>query len=137
MENPDEVVTVNYSACIEVNIAGPTECLKDTDPGYNTWKQLGSPKCWCYVHQCQGDADGTAVFGRYVALSDLNILKDGFGKTVVELESIQNGLCGDFDHTAVFGRPVALADLNILKANFGVMGLPDCPMTNINYWEAP
>lgn len=138
MENPDEVVTVNYSACIDVNIiTEEPECLKDTDPGYNTWKQLGSPKCWCYSHQCQGDADGTAVFGRYVALSDLNILKDGFGKTVVQLESVPNGLCGDFDHTAVFGRPVALSDLNILKANFGVMGLPDCPMTNINYWETP
>jgi hypothetical protein len=140
MEDPDEVVTVNVvPPCLFIDVpdAVPPECLKTTDPGYNTWTQLGKGPCWCYRHQCQGDADGQAAFGRYVALSDLNILKAEFGKTILELQGMGSNGCADFDHLLAFGRPVALSDLNILKANFGVGSLPDCPMTHINNYEEP
>jgi hypothetical protein len=137
MENPDEVVTVNYPAvCLDVVVDGE-ECLKDTDPGYATWEALGKGDCWCYRHQCQGDADGVAAFLRYVNLEDLNILKAEFGKTITELQAADSHGCADFDHTVTFGRPVALSDLNILKANFGVAGLPDCDDTHINEWKEP
>ena len=138
MEDPNEVVNVNVPvSCLGISI--PTthhQCLQATDPGYLNWIELDCPACWCYRHQCQGDADGLAAFGRYVALSDLNILKNEFGKTVVELSGMIGG-CADFDHLSAFNRPVALSDLNILKANFGVSGLPDCPMTYLNYYESP
>lgn len=135
MESPDEVVIVNLPGAICLDWTD--ECLKDSDPGYLTWQALGNPNCWCYRHQCQGDADGQATFGRYVALSDLNILKAEFGKTIAEILAIPSSGCADFDHTSTFGRPVALSDLNILKANFGVGGLLDCDMANINEWREP
>lgn len=135
MESPDEVVIVNLPGAICLDWTD--ECLKDSDPGYVTWQALGNPNCWCYRHQCQGDADGQATFGRYVALSDLNILKAEFGKTIAEILAIPSSGCADFDHTSTFGRPVALSDLNILKANFGVGGLLDCDMANINEWREP
>jgi hypothetical protein len=131
MENPDEVVKVNFPDPICFYFCS---CLKYTDPGYDIWVQYGKFDCWCYRHQCQGDTDGLATFGRYVALADLNYFKAGFGKT---LEELAGELCCDFNHTMTFGRPCGLDDLNILKANFGVMGLPDCPMTHINYWIEP
>jgi hypothetical protein len=136
MEDPNEVVTVNFPEALYV-CGWHFPCLRYTDPGYNTWQLLGEPDCWCYRHQCQGDADGLATFGRYVALSDLNILKAEFGKTITELQNSGNQGCADFDHVLTFGRPVGLSDLNILKTNFGVSGLPDCPMTHIDHWEEP
>jgi hypothetical protein len=137
MENPDEVVTVNYPAvCLDV-VVEDEECLKTSDPGYATWEALGKGDCWCYRHQCQGDADGIGAFGRWVALADLNILKAEFGKTILELQNAGSNGCADFDHIVTFGRPVALSDLNILKANFGVSNLPDCDDTHINEWKTP
>ena len=135
MESPDEVVTVNLPGAA-ICIDWSTECLKDSDPGYVTWQALGNPPCWCYKHQCQGDADGLAAFLRYVNLSDLTILKAEFGKTIAELVAMSGG-CADFDHIATFGRPVGLSDLNTLKANFGVAGLADCSMTHINEYKEP
>jgi hypothetical protein len=120
------------------------ECLKRTAFDYSAWATYGKPNCWCYHKQCRGDADGLLTFGRPVALSDLNILKAGFGKTVTELFGIPNGFCGDFDHVTTFGRPVALSDLNILKFYFGIIdaSVPKCDQIPIitgpyNFWTKP
>jgi hypothetical protein len=120
------------------------DCLKRTAFDYSAWAAYGKPKCWCYHKQCRGDADGLLTFGRPVALSDLNILKAGFGKTVTELFGIPNGFCGDFDHVTTFGRPVALSDLNILKLYFGTIdaAVPKCDQPPIitgpyNFWTKP
>jgi hypothetical protein len=104
------------------------DCFPQTHEDYQLWVNYGKPACWCYIRQCHGDADGLSTFGRPVALSDLNILKAGFGKTVTELFGIEYGFCGDFDHEAAFGRPVGLSDLNILKQYFGALEaqVPDC-----------
>jgi hypothetical protein len=96
---------------------------------YETWVQWNKPECWCSPIQCHGDADGLSTFGRPVGLSDLNILKAGFGKTFTELFDVPDGICADFDHEAPFGRPVALPDLNALKEYFGIPETqvpPDC-----------
>jgi hypothetical protein len=118
-------------------VTDTNECLKDSDPGYITWEACGKPDCWCYRHQCQGDADGFAEFGRHVGLNDLRILKAEFGRTITELQNMGSHACADFDHLTTFGRPVALPDLNGLFYNFGKPDLPNCPMTHLNYYIDP
>jgi hypothetical protein len=138
MENPDEIVTVNYpSPCVFIDVNfPPDECYMETGPGYETWALCDKPDCWCYCHHCRGDADGCESFGRPVGLSDLNCVKSCFGRTINEIYPFNcNCICCDFDHQTTFGRPVALSDLNILKANFGEIFLECCPMTHLNYYE--
>jgi len=98
--------------------------LKDSDPGYATWVDFGKPDCWCYRKQCHGDADGQLTFGKPVMLTDLNILKAGYGLADTDLKTKSYGgypaVCGNFDHQKTFGKQVMLADLNILKAYYGL-----------------
>ena len=133
--------TVPARADVDITAAQVTDtndCLKASDPGYSTWEALGKGNCWCYRHQCQGDAVGFAEFGGiYVSLVSLNVLRAEFGKTITELQNAGSHACADFDHLSAFGRPVGLSDLNILKANYGVRYLPDCPMTHLNFYTEP
>jgi hypothetical protein len=131
MEDPNEIVEVNLPDLFCVLVSTQTDCepwWQDCligvrpwrDGEYEYWVLINKPECWCYHRQCHGDADGLLTFGRPVSLSDLNILKAGFGKTVTELFDVPDGFCADFDHKTTFGRPVSLADLNTLKQYFGV-----------------
>jgi hypothetical protein len=139
MENPDEVVTVNYSACIEVNIAGPTECLKATAPEYPAWEQWGKPDCWCYARQCRGDADGIKTGPFWVAIPDLNMFRAAFNKSDLVLETVTNGICSDNDHAKTGPFRVAIPDLNTFRLYFNKpeLSVPECDNTNYNFWETP
>jgi hypothetical protein len=137
MENPDEVVTVNYPVCIEVNVPeGEVECYKNPlNADYAEWDAVGKPNCWCYTRQCHGDADnamgGGPKTGYYaVGPGDLNILiagwlvlEPGFGPGI---GSIPNGICADFAHDQGGGPKtgyyrVGPSDLNILIASWLVL----------------
>jgi hypothetical protein len=134
MENPDEIVQVNFPGLF---CFGPQPCtgccgcyegMADCD----VWELVGSPACWCYPRQCHGDADdlmgGSSKTGFYaVGPTDLNILiagwlvkEPGFGPGIA---SIPNGICADFAHdqggSAKTGfYRVGPTDLNILIANW-------------------
>jgi hypothetical protein len=141
MENPDEVVTVNYPpVCLDVCVPGEIECYKG-QPDYGIWDAVGKPDCWCNLRQCRGDADGTlhgTPIGGYfwVGIPDLNILVSAW--QVKEppkgagIDSVPNGICADFDHT-LHGTPiggyfrVGIPDLNILVASWQVKEPPKGP----------
>jgi len=136
MEDPDQVVTVNYSECIDVNIA-PGECYWGM-ADYDQWDAVGKPECWCYQRQCRGDADGlkqgSALAGyMYVGTNDLAILISGW--KVLEppkgpgITSVPGGACADFDHakqgSALAGyMRVGTNDLNVLIAHWKVLEPP-------------
>lgn len=135
-------VTVNgLPLSITIPDDGPTECLKDTAPGYATWVAFGKPDCWCYAKQCKGDANGKALLNKAVNITDLNILKAAYNKTVTELQTVLvgdvPGICADFNHVGLLGKQVNITDLNTLKINYNNLGVPDCDMTNHNFWIVP
>jgi hypothetical protein len=146
MENPDEVVTVNYPECIEVVV--PTECMKTTATEYGDWVTWGKPNCWCYRKQCMGDLNGASFFGKPVTLTDLNLFKLAFNKTDAELALVTDGICADLNHAAFFGKRVTLTDLNTFKLYFNKAEAEvpccdadgDCILTSeddLNNWETP
>jgi hypothetical protein len=141
MENPDEVVTVNYPVCIEVNVPEPItdECMKDTAPEFPEWEQWGKPLCWCYARQCRGDADGIKTGPFWVAIPDLNMFRAAFNKSDLVLENVVNGICSDADHIKTGPFRVAIPDLNIFRAYFNKpeLSVPECPMDNYNWFETP
>ena len=137
MEDPDEVVTVNYPApCLFVNVPEPEDddCYAG-QADYAEFEAVGKPLCWCYTRQCHGDADdamgGGPKTGYYaVGPGDLNILiagwlvlEPGFGPGIA---TIPNGICADFAHDQGGGPKtgyyrVGPTDLNILIANWLVL----------------
>ena len=145
MESPDEVVTVNLPAGLPI-ICAPDECLKDTDPGYDAWKNTwGSPDCWCFKKQCKGDINGASFLGKPVTLADLNTFKLAFNQIDSVVAGIAGGICCDLNHTAFLGKRVTLADLNTFKLYFNVLeaSVPccdadgDCVLDsgdNYNFW---
>ena len=141
MEDPDEVVTVNYpSPCVFIDINDtPTECLKEDAPEYDEWVAWGKPLCWCYAKQCRGDINGSSFFGKPITLTDLNIFKLAFNIVDQELALVTDGICADLNHTAFFGKRVTLTDLNIFKLYFNQLevNVPECDNTNYNFWETP
>ena len=146
MEDPDEVVTVVYGACLFVDVPRPVvddECYKDM-ADYVEWDAVGKPDCWCgSKRQCRGDADGlkqgSPLAGyMYVGTDDLAILINGW--KILEPPKgpglSGNQICADFDH-AKQGSPLAgymrvgTNDLNVLIASWKVLeppkgsGVPD------------
>jgi hypothetical protein len=142
MENPDEVVTVNYSACLYVNVPKPvipTDCYQG-QADYDQFVEVGSPTCWCYQRQCHGDGDGLKEGDPkggyfYVGAGDLGLLLSAW--KVLEpavaptpsgpgITSVPNGACADFDHVQE-GDPkggyfrVGAGDLGILLANWKIL----------------
>lgn len=127
-------------ACCTISII--TDCMKDTHPDYQTWSDLNKPDCWCYAHQCQGDADGQQQFGQYwVFTDDLDIFKANFAKTAAQMTA--DGVCADIDHQEQFGQyRVFTDDLDIFKVNFAKteaqMTPPgECDKTHFNFWLTP
>ncbi|MHC4676820.1 MAG: hypothetical protein ACYTBZ_30415, partial [Planctomycetota bacterium] len=59
MEDPNEVVDVNFPSSVEVVIdCCISECMKTSAPEYDDWEAWDKPDCWCYARQCRGDGDG-------------------------------------------------------------------------------
>ncbi|NIP33055.1 MAG: hypothetical protein GWN67_25485 [Phycisphaerae bacterium] len=141
MENPDEVVTVNYPAsCIVIDVNIPDdECMKDTAPEYPEWEAWGKPLCWCYSRQCRGDADGIKTGPFWVAIPDLNMFRAAFNKSDLVLQGVTNGICSDADHIKTGPFRVAIPDLNIFRAYFNKpeLSVPVCDPANYNWWETP
>lgn len=126
MENPDEVVTVNFPAPIALTGCGVvTDCYTGM-PDYDQFEAVGGPECWCYPRQCLGDADGypQGKQNYWVSTNDLAILKAAWSKPAAQL--VGNEACADFDHLAQ-GKQlyrVSTNDLAILKANWSLANLP-------------
>lgn len=141
MENPDEVVTVNYPAsCIVIDVNYPEgECMKASAPEYPAWESWGKPLCWCYARQCRGDIDGIISGPFWVAVPDLNKLRPAFNKMDAQLAAIDGGICADLDHVKSGPFRVAVPDLNIFRQYFNKMAplVPECDPTNYNFWETP
>jgi hypothetical protein len=139
MENPDEVVTVNYPGpiCVDVNYGVPPECMKTTAPEFAEWEAWGKPLCWCYARQCRGDADGLLIGPFWVQMLDLNILVSAFNKTDTAIPP--GGICADFDHAKVGPFRVQMLDLNTFVLYFNKVAtlVPECDPTNYNFWETP
>ena len=139
LEDPNDPVVVE--------LVGWTRCLVGGNAGVNEhayWVAWNRPDCWCYCRQCRGDSDGKATFGKWVAVPDLTLLKQGFGKNNTDLAQVPNGICGDFDHKPTFGKHVAVPDLTILKTYFLklVGDIPRCDSPTVitgpyNFWVIP
>ena len=138
MEDPAEVVTVNYGASLFVDIPDLGNCYTGM-PDYTEWETAGQPLSWCNDRQCRGDADdaleGSIFTGfYYVGINDLQALinvwktlepPDGPGITLDEYKA-------DFSHSkegSIFTGfyRVGIADLTILIANWKVLEPPDGP----------
>ncbi|MBW8042531.1 MAG: hypothetical protein FVQ85_21395 [Planctomycetes bacterium] len=140
MEDPAEVVTVNYPAqlCVTVFVP-PSECLKDTALEYGDWGTWGKPACWCYSRQCRGDSDGIKTGPFWVAIPDLNAFRAAFNKTDIVLGGVANGICSDADHAKTGPFRVAIPDLSNFRVYFNKIEtfVPECDPTDYNYWETP
>jgi hypothetical protein len=141
------------------------DCLSINAPYFGDWVRFGIPDCWCYEHNCYGDADGR-LFGttksayRQVYIDDLNILTLAYnipeppkGQGIANL--IIDGfpaICADFardqEGTTKTGfKRVYLHDLNILTSSYAISepakgpGIPSCPLTtaggDIVYYKYP
>jgi hypothetical protein len=138
----------NGTEGVVCNIGGPGECIDSGAASYADWISLGSPDCWCYERQCNGDVDGLSVGSKlkgfaHVETNDLNVLLASWNvKEPTKgpgILSIPQGECADFDHTAVGSKLKGFArvetnDLNLLLANWQVKeptkgpGVPSCPL---------
>lgn len=141
MEDPEESanVVINLDDGV-IDLDAQQECMAPTNPQYAEWLAAGSPKCWCYEHQCNGDADGEQQFGAFWVLSnDLPIFIGAYGKNDASLPP--GGECANFDHLKQFGSFQVLSDdLTILVQWYGNNSVPSCgtpPDANYIYWETP
>ncbi|NIT57588.1 MAG: hypothetical protein GWN67_16040 [Phycisphaerae bacterium] len=139
MENPNEIVDVYfYEYCAPFPSSG-SACMKVTSPDYDNWEEWNCPACWCYSRQCRGDSDGIKTGPFWVAIPDLNAFRAAFNKTDLALQGITNGICSDFDHIKTGPFRAAIPDLNIFRLYFNKpeLAVPECDMTNYNFWEIP
>jgi hypothetical protein len=142
MENPDEVVVVNYPAScvvIDVNEGVPPECIKLGTPDYPAWEAWGKPACWCYSRQCRGDADGVKTGPFWVAIPDLTAFRLAYNKTDIVLQNVTNGICSDADHIKTGPFRVAIPDLTNFRIYYNKVELlvPECDPLNYNFWLTP
>jgi hypothetical protein len=138
---------------IQVVIPCEGECLKSTAPGYQRWKDAGSPDCWCFIRQCHGDIDGAINGPFHVGLTDLNDLLVYLNKFEHEL-ALQPGYpylpfsgldfnCADLNHLADGPFRVGLVDLNALLFDLNDFnppmgdGVEDCPAEWFNFNTTP
>jgi hypothetical protein len=101
-------------------------CFPLDHPDYGQWYAVGMPDCWCYPHQCKGDADGLpdGKNNYWVSSPDLTILKSAWLKTPAQLTG--NDACADFDHLPE-GKNyyrVSSPDLTILKSYWQIPNGP-------------
>ncbi|MHC4757731.1 MAG: family 16 glycosylhydrolase [Planctomycetota bacterium] len=132
------------------------ECMAETHPDYLTWSTLaGTPDCWCYCKQCNGDINACTQFGGAVDVytDDLAIFLPAFGDTTIATTPGHPGWCADLDRGSQFGGLVRVYtdDLDIFLPAFGtkvqvcsgpgcsVPGLGGCdsdplPNSEYNFW---
>lgn len=155
----DDLEVTDSLTTVTVN-PGVSECISSSAPFYADWVALGSPPCWCYERNCNGDANGEAIVHpvlgtTYVTTADLNILILGWGvkeqpKGIGVVAA--GGVCADFNREAivhpVLGTTrVTTDDLNKLIAAWNVkeppkgVGVPVCPLVgaggDINFYMYP
>ncbi len=139
MEDPNEIIDVNYPERYCIDSHPPHVCMKESAPEYSVWQDWGEPKCWCYARQCRGDIDGIISGPFWVAVPDLNLFRPAFNKMDAQLALVENGICADLDHLKSGPFRVAVPDLNIFRLYFNKMAplVPECDPTNFNWWETP
>ena len=122
-----------------------TDCLKTSDTGYNYWKFLGSPDCFCYIRHCRGDGNGKMSLSKPVTLADFTTFTSGYNLKYTSMIGLVDGagvpsVCADYNHKASLSKPVTLADFTIFTTYYNLkytQGVPVCDGTNINFWTAP
>ncbi len=143
MENPNEVVTVNYPySCCDQPPPPPCtryNCMKYSAPEYPEWDAWDKPQCWCYGRQCRGDSDGIKTGPFWVAIPDLNAFRAAFNKSDLVLQTVTNGICSDFDHMKTGPFRVGIPDLNIFRTYFNKpeLQVPECDKTDYKCWLTP
>ena len=133
-----------------IDVAMPIDCMKNDFPPdvlggvdhYMNWVYWNKPDCWCYIKQCNGDADGCLGPGLgpfVVSQDDLEILRTGI--------NVYTGIpagaeCADFDHETGPGLGpfwISQDDLDILRVYINIYSPtpPDCDGTHYNRWITP
>ena len=118
-ENGDTMTAVGLPLAISID-GGEPDCMLEagidvSDPTlYAQYLEAGSPECWCYPRQCNGDADGKKIGSlfagyTYVNTDDLNILSAGW---LIKDPPKDTGI---LDITGPNGEPAACADFNRAK----------------------
>lgn len=135
LEDPCEAAVVtSEGGCFE------QDCIASTHlggQGYTDWVSFGKPACWCYEHQCRGDADGVKQLVFWVYSNDLTILKSAYA---LPGTPPGNGICADIDHQKQLVFRVYSNDLAILKTYYALPSVPSCgspPDADYNYWTTP
>ncbi len=139
MENPDEVVEVQFHNICDSPPPPPPNCMRYAAPEYPEWEAWGKPACWCYSRQCRGDADGIKSGPFWVAVPDLSMFRAAFNKIDTALALVPNGICSDADHIKSGPFRVAVPDLNNFRLYFNKpeLAVPECDDTYYNFWETP
>jgi hypothetical protein len=84
-------------------------------------------------------SDGIKTGPFWVAIPDLNRFRLAFNKTDIVLRDVPQGICADFDKIKTGPFRVAIPDLNIFRQYFNKpeLSVPECDMTNYNFWQHP
>ena len=124
MENPDQAVDVNCTAC-------SGECFPSGYTTYNDWVTLGRPDCWCAPYQCDGDADGaTETLKKYRIYSgDAAVISANWKKLI---DDVTLDPCADIDHKKetlkkyrVYSNDIAVVSTNWKATDGDLPG--NCP----------
>jgi hypothetical protein len=109
MEGPDEVVTVNMPADVELTLVCETLCLKVgqmvggnmiTQAMFDLWDSLGQPASWCYDchYRCDTDGDCDVDAGDVQVIiggwSVYNADADTDNSGAIDASDIQNMIAG-------------------------------------------
>ncbi|MBN1765956.1 MAG: hypothetical protein JW860_11905 [Sedimentisphaerales bacterium] len=120
---------------ITIELPAASGCFDPEHADYDYWVAAGEPSCFCYMHQCQGDADGikhgSSKTGYYrVGAPDLSLLLSGW--KILEptkgpgLAASDPEICADFERDLGGSSKtgyyrVGATDLSILLANWKVL----------------
>jgi hypothetical protein len=130
---PGKVYTnVQADALSEDYTATATECYNLAGPDYALWSTtFGSPSCWCYQRQCNGDADGAITGPFWVGIPDLTNFQNSYNQTGVNSAPL---ICSDFDHVTTGPFRVGIPDLTTFQTYYNNVSVPQCADTYINDW---
>jgi hypothetical protein len=148
LEDLGEIDVVYVSECVVVG--GVQNTCYEGQADDAEWELVLRPECWCWVRQCNGDADDAAQTksNYFVFTDDLDVLVAGWGQagnnpkhgdtiTVTSSGRTVDKVCADFDHLAQTKSNfrVFTDDLDILVANWGQANKPDpnCVPGNESY----
>jgi len=140
LEEPNDTPTVHLTGdTAALDTCFEPLCMKLTAPEYTDWETWGKPNCWCYAKQCRGDLNGGSFIGKPVTMADLNLFKLAYNKSDVDLQGVADGICADLNHAAFIGKRVTMTDLNTFKLYYNQLeaAVPECDMTNYNFWLVP